>query len=454
MKTIKSLFLFLFLIFSHSLFSQISFPHIANSNNNSERVASFRVNDSSTEFLEITNSTVFPGQFIPSIWAHHQADNRNIMRLFVSTNSVQDNGNIPLLIFRAEIRNSLNLTAPNSKGNFPWGTIGTNVINRPLYAWENGDTQIMRMLANGNVGIGTIQPTSRLHTYGTVRFENLPELKTNTYLITSDENGNLSKQSLGIGNIKSNCITSNFIPKISGSEQSCSQIFDNGLNIGIGTTSPENKLTVNGAVQSISNLFISDAVYKESVNPINNSLELISKLEGSTYYWKTKEFPEINFDNSLQYGLIAQDVEQIIPSIVSTSESGTKAINYTAIIPILIEAIKQQQEQIIALTDQISSNFEIQNYDLLNLKNTKIISISPNPSTDIISVSFNIDDTVTEAKLVVYEISGKLLNSLIIKERGFDLLRTFQKQNFGPGAYIVSIIVNGKSIDSKKFIFN
>jgi hypothetical protein len=59
-----------------------------------------------------------------------------------------------MMIFRAEIRNGLNLTAPNTTGEFPWGTTSALVTNRPLFAWENGNTQLMRILANGNVGVG------------------------------------------------------------------------------------------------------------------------------------------------------------------------------------------------------------------------------------------------------------------------------------------------------------
>jgi hypothetical protein len=50
------------------------------------------------------------------------------------------------------------------------------------------------------------------------------------------------------------------------------------------------------------------------------------------------------------------------------------------------EAVKQQQAQIIALQDQLNTSFQKQNSDLINLKNTKIISVSPNPSSDIVIV--------------------------------------------------------------------
>jgi hypothetical protein len=155
----KKIILFGALALSSNSFAQ-QFPHVATSNN-VERVASFRVNDSSTEFLEITNSTNLSNQFIPTIWAHHQADNRFVMRHFITTNSAQDNGSMPLHIFRAEIRNGLNLGAPNAIGTFPWGTSASNVVKRPLFAWENGNTQIMKIEANGNVIIGTsLTPTA------------------------------------------------------------------------------------------------------------------------------------------------------------------------------------------------------------------------------------------------------------------------------------------------------
>ena len=362
-----------------------------------------------------------------------------------------------MMIFRAEIRNGLNLTAPNTTGEFPWGTTSALVTNRPLFAWENGNTQLMRILANGNVGVGTITPTTRFHTFGSLRFEGIPTVTTNTYVLTADANGVVSRQlstSFGGGGLANSCNTLNFLTKRGATDLTCSQVFDNGTNVGIGTTSPSNKLTVNGAIQSISNLFISDAIYKEKVSPINNPLEIVSKLDGKTYNWKVSSFPELNFDNSLQYGLIAQEVETVMPTIVHTDDLGRKSVNYTAIIPVLIEAIKQQQEQIIALQDQLNSSFQKQNSDLINLKNTKIISVSPNPSSDVIVISLNIEETVQDAKIVVYDLNGKIMSSLNIKERNNDISKSLQKDNFGSGTYIVSLYINGKSLDSKKIIFN
>lgn len=81
----------------------------------------------------------------------------------------------------------------------------------------------------------------------------------------------------------------------------------------------------------------SDENLKTDITGIPNALDLVTKLDGVTYHWKTdttasKKIP----------GFIAQDVEQIIPEAVVYNETtGRYAMNYTQIIPYLVEAIKQ-----------------------------------------------------------------------------------------------------------------
>ena len=254
----------------------------------------------------------------------------------------------------------------------------------------------------------------------------------------------------------------------------CSQIFDNGTSVGVSTTgsfaytnstsppfsggtvpmSGTVKFDVNGIIRTVGIFATSDRKFKKDISPIENSLEKVLALEGKTYKWNQQSNSEKNFDNDNHSGFIAQDIEKVLPHLVITGENGEKAVNYLELIPYLVEAIKAQESKIAELQNQISENFKSQNQELINMGNTKIISISPNPSTDKITIALNIDKSVQQAKLFVHDINGNVMASFQVNERENNINKTLQKDNFGRGIYIVSLVVNGKSIDSKKIVFN
>ena len=144
----------------------------------------------------------------------------------------------------------------------------------------------------------------------------------------------------------------------------------NGV-VGIGTTEPTVRLDVNGngrfrAVGSGtygSDLNImadgtlttatSDLRKKTNLKPLENSLDKVLKLQGYSFNWK--ESP----NDPKDIGLIAQDVEKIIPEVVFTNRTdGYMGINYSKLPAVLIEAIKEQQNKI-----------ENQNKEIETLKN-------------------------------------------------------------------------------------
>lgn len=91
--------------------------------------------------------------------------------------------------------------------------------------------------------------------------------------------------------------------------------------------------------------FGSDIRMKEDIRELQSPLSKILKLKGVTYKYKNdKEKDKSKLDDRI--GLIAQDVEKILPEVVKDMDDGTKAIAYTDIIGVLVEAIKEQQIQI------------------------------------------------------------------------------------------------------------
>ena len=92
----------------------------------------------------------------------------------------------------------------------------------------------------------------------------------------------------------------------------------------------------------------SDRNFKKNISQIKDPFRIL-KLKGVSFNWKNME--ENTDINKLEYGLIAQDVEKVIPELVSGRE-GKKNVNYIGTIPFLIETIKQQQAQISKLKDK------------------------------------------------------------------------------------------------------
>jgi len=74
---------------------------------------------------------------------------------------------------------------------------------------------------------------------------------------------------------------------------------------------------------------------------------------GVSYEWKREEYPDKEFAEGKQIGVIAQEVESVIPEAVHTDAQGYKAVSLERLTPVLIEAVKEQQAQIELLKAEI-----------------------------------------------------------------------------------------------------
>jgi hypothetical protein len=119
------------------------------------------------------------------------------------------------------------------------------------------------------------------------------------------------------------------------------RILSSNGNVGIMTTTPAYPMDVNGAAKATSWSGCSDIRWKKDITPIPDSLDKVQKLHGVTFLWRTDEFPERNFEKGRQLGMIAQDVEEILPEVVTTDNQGYKSVEYGKISALLIEAVKE-----------------------------------------------------------------------------------------------------------------
>ena len=131
-------------------------------------------------------------------------------------------------------------------------------------------------------------------------------------------------------------------------------------NLGVGTISPAYPLDVNGNAHATSFPASSDVRFKKNIKPISGALQKIMSLRGVTYEWN--EFVNNTRDgytlNTPIIGFIAQELEKVIPELVSTwkfSEEcqDARAIDYPRLTAMLTEAIKEQQNQINNLKNRV-----------------------------------------------------------------------------------------------------
>ena len=99
------------------------------------------------------------------------------------------------------------------------------------------------------------------------------------------------------------------------------------------------------ATNDITAFYSSDKRLKENINPIPNALEKVLHISGNTFDWKSG-FDEIHSHSGADVGVIAQEIEKVLPQVVTTRENGYKAVQYEKIIALLIEAIKDLKNEI------------------------------------------------------------------------------------------------------------
>jgi hypothetical protein len=121
-------------------------------------------------------------------------------------------------------------------------------------------------------------------------------------------------------------------------------------SLGIGTAASG----VSGEIRAtgdITAFYSSDIRLKENIQPIQNALEKVESISGNTYDWK-EGYEELHSHKGNDVGVIAQEIEEILPQIVTNRDNGFKAVQYEKIIPLLIEAIKELSDKVKVLENK------------------------------------------------------------------------------------------------------
>ena len=196
--------------------------------------------------------------------------------------------------------------------------------------------------SNGNVGIGSTitTPTSTLHVGGDINFTGILKQNGSTF-------------------------QSSYWEKAGNNE-----LYYTAANVGIGTNNPAQKLHVNGQIIATNKItsWYSDERLKTDIELISEPLNIIEQLNG--FYYKANELAE-SFgieNNKKELGLSAQEVNKVLPelvdlapfdtirdendNIVSKSGENYLTISYERLIPVIVESIKQLNNEIKLLKDE------------------------------------------------------------------------------------------------------
>lgn len=200
----------------------------------------------------------------------------------------------------------------------------------------------------------------------------------------------------------------------------------------------------------------SDIRYKTNVKDLNYGIKELMKLRTITYNWKEN-------DNGTRIGLVAQELQEVLPEVVMVGDNADKTlgVRYTELIPVLINAIKEQQTQITELKSMIGST---QNSAERKANNVKTVSISlsdknsivlnqnvPNPFAESTSISYNVPSDFNKAQIIFTAVDGTVIKVVDIKEKGAGNINVFA-DDLSHGIYTYSLVIDGKLIDTKKMV--
>jgi len=163
-------------------------------------------------------------------------------------------------------------------------------------------------------------------------------------------------------------------------------------------------------------------------------------------------------------GFVAQEVQQVLPQIV-VYDTAKKyyGINYVALIPVLVEAIKEQQYQIDSLKKLINKSktslkAAVEENETTNISQENNIDLAileqnfPNPFDQNTQIHYYLPDNTKNAYIYLYDMSGMQIKSIPLTRLGKSSIIIYGSE-LRPGMYYYTLVSDGHEVATKKMIF-
>ena len=221
------------------------------------------------------------------------------------------------------------------------------------YVNVTGDDMTGDLTVDGRIGIGTVSPSTILDLEGVN-----PHLSLNTITASGGYETAIDMQENGSDRWRMGYNTgSNYLYFYNpGGAGTAMVLRDTTGYVGIGTASPANRLelpntaSAAGTGRAFAWTIYSSRKWKKNIMPIDNPLEKVKKLRGVYFDWKSNDKHDM--------GMIAEEVAEIIPEVAAVSEDGSdvQSLDYSRLVSLLIEAVKEQDQKITKLEEVAAEN--------------------------------------------------------------------------------------------------
>ncbi len=276
---------------------------------------------------------------------------------------------------------------------------------------------------------------------------------------------------------------------------------NNSMNYGVYSSASGGAYSVaaffDGDVDGVGSFnYASDINLKQNINSISDASDILNQMNPVSFEFNTSAYPQMNFNSGTKFGLIAQDVESILPEIVKNSvfpaqydslgnvvhpAVNYKSLNYKSMIPFLIKGHQEQQSIIDSLQNLLSNQDSINNalYSMItsccsNNSTTENNSINQNPTLDITlsdnvpsivldqnvpnpfaeqtTITYTLTDGVKKAQMLFYNIEGKLIQSVDLSTASGKGQMNVFANDLSTGVYTYTLVVDGEIKGTKRMV--